>query len=193
LALELLDGFHGAGGSVVMLANKPRDPLYSKLQREGWPRIRQWPPDYDHRVKRRVLLWPAYGRASTAKRNRPAFEYALDMILAEGGWFIYIDEMRYMVEQMGMRTILDEYWNAARSSKVTLIAGSQGATWISRGMVTQETWLFLFRPRHTEDAKLYAEAAGDRQIAGELDGLGRHEFLLVHTPSNERYVSKVGT
>jgi ABC-type oligopeptide transport system ATPase subunit len=193
LALDLLDMFHSAGGSVLVLANKPSDPLLGKLTRHGWPRIRQWPPDYDHRVKRKVLLWPAYGRASRARANRPVFEYALDCALLEGGWFVYLDETRYFVEQMGMRNIVDEYWNAARSEKVTLIAGSQGPTWINRTMITQETWLFLFRPRHVEDAKLYAEAAGDKQVAAELRTLGDHEFLLVHTPNGRRYISRVGT
>lgn len=193
LAVDLLDGFWGLGGSVAVLANKPRDALYDRLMADGFRRIRSWPPDYADRVRRRVLLWPTYGRASTARANKPVFVFAMDMMLNEGGWFVYVDEVRYMIEQLGMRQLFDEYWNGARSSRVTLVAGAQGPTWINRTMVTQETWLFLFRPRHAEDAKAYGEAAGDRAISVELEQLRRHEFLLVHTPSNDRYISRIRT
>jgi energy-coupling factor transporter ATP-binding protein EcfA2 len=193
LAIDLLDGFYEMGGSDLIVANKPRDKLFSKLIGAGWKRIRRWPPDYAHRQARRLILWPDYGRASQAKRNRPVFEYAMDMALNEGGWFVYMDEVRYFIEQMGMRSLVDEYWNGARSSKVTLVAGSQGTTWINRTMIRQETWLFLFKPRSLEERKEYADAAGDRAVFDELAGLRSHEFLLVHTPDGRRYISKVGT
>lgn len=193
LALDLLDGFWDAGGSDLVLANKPKDALLSKLVREGWPRIRAWPPDYAHRVGRRVLLWPTYGRASKAKANKATFEYALDMALLEGGWFIYVDEVRYFIEQMGMRSLIDEFWNGARSSGVTLVAGSQGTTWINKTMIRQETWLFLFKPRSLEERKEYADAAGDKSVVEDLDQLRDHEFLLVHTPDGRRYISRVGS
>lgn len=193
LSLDLLDGFHERGGSILVLANKPSDKLLTKLQKEGWPRIRQWPPNYDHRVKRRVLFWPSYGRASTAKRNRPAFEYALDCALNEGSWFVYVDETRYFIEQLGMRYLFDEYWNSARSSNVTVVAASQGTTWINRTMIEQESWMFCFKPKHVEARKDLADAAGDRDIRDELLELGDHEFLIVHTPSGERYISRVGS
>lgn len=193
LAFDLLEGFHEHGGSVIVLANKNRDPVLSKLVAAGWPRIKSWPPHYEHRVARKVILWPNYGLASNARANRPIFVKALDGIMKEGKWFVYVDEMRYMIEQLGLRTIFDEYWNAARSNRVTLIAGSQGVSWIPRGMTTQESWLFLFRPRNAEERKDYATAAGEIEVREELRTLGNHEFLMVHTPSGERYISRVGT
>lgn len=193
LAVELLDDFHEMGASELVMANKPKDDLLSKLEANGWPRIHRWPPDYEHRTRRRVLLWPHYGRASRAVTNREKFEEALDYALLEGGWTVYLDEMRYFIETLGMRTLVDEYWNGARSSAVTLIAGAQGTSWVSKGMMRQETWLFMFKPRSIEETKDYADVAGTKDAIEDLRLLGNHEFLLTHLPTGERYVSKVGT
>jgi energy-coupling factor transporter ATP-binding protein EcfA2 len=191
LSLDILDLFYGAGASEIVLANKPKDKLLSSLAKQGWPRISDWPPTYEHRQGRRVLLWPPYGRASEATAHKARFEYALDMVYLEGGWVVYLDEVRYFIEQMGMRKVVDEYWNGARSSGVTLIAGSQGTTWINKTMIRQETWLILFKPRSLEEAKEYADAAGERALAEVLVTLADHEFLVVHTLSGRRYISKV--
>lgn len=196
LEVDILDGFHQAGGSICLLANKPKDPLLSKLIADGWPRVRQWPPDYAHRQKRRVILWPPYGRASQARRNKGTFEYAIDMMLNEGGWFIALDELRYFTEQLGLRHVLDEIWNGARSSNVTLVAGAQGTSWTPRGHRDQRTWGFWFRPATLDQRKEYAEAIGDRQAEADLQQLrgkaqGGHEFLVTH--GVHRYISEVGS
>lgn len=192
-AVTLMDEFVAAGGSGVILANKPKDPTLTKLLSTGWRRIKTWPPDYEQRVGRRVVVWPDYGRASTAKRNRPIFEHALDGILSEGRWFVYIDETTYFIEQLGMRAVVDEYWNAARSSEVTMMAGAQRASWINRTMVTQESWLVAFKPRNLEDRDDIAKVAGDRAVREELTQLRRHEFMLIETATQARYISKIGT
>ena len=192
LALSLLDTLWERGASILFLANKPSDPLLGTISRSrNWARIKKWPPTYADRQKRRVLLWPSYGLASRSGRNAPVFTQAMDYALLEGGWVVYIDETRYFIEQLGMRRVVDEYWNAARSSRVTLIAGSQGPTWINRTMITQETWLFMFRPRHAEDFKVYAEAAGNKDVVPDLQSLNsrKHEFLIAHTPTGNRYIS----
>lgn len=190
-SVEVLDLFYGLGASELFLANKNKDPLLTRLTRSGWHRIRAWPPDYEQRQSRRVILWPSYGRASRAKVNRPVFEYALDMALLEGHWVVYFDEMRYFIEQMGMRALVDEYWNGARSAGVTVIAASQGTTWINKTMIRQESWLILFRPRSLEEMKEYADAIGDRDAVSDLQALRSHEFLLVHTPNGARFISKL--
>lgn len=190
-SVSILDEFHRLGASELFLANKNRDPLLTKLVQSGWSRITSWPPDYAQRQGRRVILWPSYGRASRAKSNRPIFEYALDMALLEGHWVVYFDEMRYFIEQMGMRSLVDEYWNGARSSGLTVIAASQGTTWINKTMIRQESWLVLFRPRSLEEMKEYADAIGDRDAVEDLRALKRHEFLLVHTPNGRRFISKL--
>lgn len=190
-AVNILEAFFDLGASEVMLANKGRDPLLRHLESGGWARISAWPPNFEERQKRKILLWPPYGRASQAKANAHIFVNALDYILMEGGWVVYIDEVRYFIEQLGMRSLVDEYWNGARSADITVVAGSQGTTWINKTMIRQESWLILFKPRSIDESKEYADAAGDRDVAADLDALGPHEFLMIHTPDGRRYRSSL--
>lgn len=192
LGLDICEELHERGCSVAILANKASDSVLSRLTRNGWRRVRAWPPDYEDRARRKVLIWPTYGRASnTAERNKPVFSKALDELLHERGWVVYIDEAVYFVETLGMRQLVDEYWNSARSAKVTLIANAQSHTWINKTMIRQETWAFLFKARNGEDVKDQAKIFGVEPE--ELQTLGRHEFLVVNTRTHHRYVSKVGT
>lgn len=189
----MVHGLYDRGAHVAVFANKPADPVLDKLVKEGWPRIKRWPPTYDQRTKRRVILWPDYGRASRAVDNKGHFVFALDSILAEGKWVVLINEMRYFVEQMGLRTMMDELLNEARSSDVTMIMESQGTTWVTRAMIEQETWLVAFRPRHEEAQEEVSKVAGSKVYMLDLDRLGHHEFMIVNLKSGDRYVSKIGT
>lgn len=176
---------------VIAFGTKLRDPTLSKL---GWPIIKEWPPDYEHRELRRVVLWPDYRSASTAKENRAIYVKALDEILREGGWTVYLDEAAYFVETLGMRSILDEYWNTARSSGITVVSSSQGVSWVPRAALTEQQWLFLFKLTDEDVRDRAAQIAGDRKrFAPVIAELKPFEFLLVRTRTGEAYISKVGT
>jgi nucleoside-triphosphatase THEP1 len=190
--LDICEALWQRGCSIAVLANKAHDEVLTGLTRKGYRRIRAWPPDYADRVRRKVLVWPTYGRASTtAKKTRPVFTKALDELLHERGWVVYIDEAIYFTETLGMRQIVDEYWNSARSAKVTLVANAQAHTWINKTMIRQETWAVIFRPANGEDlkdqAKIFSVPPDD------IETLKHHEFLMVNTRTGQRYISKIGT
>ena len=196
LAIELLDDrVEQRGGSVVILASKQKDEGLQKLLRNGWQLVREWPPTYEQRIARKILFWPKYTKASrSAQDNKQKYLDALDGILEEQNWTVYLDEVIYFVEQLKLRPVLDEYWNTGRSSGITLIAASQGATWIPRAMVTQQSWLISFHMKDYEVQKRLAEIAGDRQTyVPVLRDLRKHEFLIVDTLDGEAYISRLGT
>lgn len=177
---------------VLALATKRRDETMTDL---GWPIITQWPPTWDQRQGRRIILWPPYGKASTdVARKREIFTEALDEVLEEGGWTVYVDEAIYLTETLKMRPILDEYWNTARSAGITVVAASQGVSWVPRAALTQQQWLIAFRFSDEETLSDVARVAGSRQRYRDVIGsLREYEFLLVHTRSGLAYISKVGT
>lgn len=190
ISIDLLDGFaDDPHGFCVLMANKRRDRLFRGL---NWPIVPSWNAiRYEHRVQRRVIVWPPYGKASTARRNKPVFQRTLDEVLEEGGWYLYIDEVPYYIEQLGMRSLLDEYWNSARSSDVTVIGSSQGPSWIPRSMTTNQSWVIAFRPSDQDIRRRVAEIAGDRHTwEPVIKHLGFHEFFMIHTVSGEAFVSK---
>lgn len=176
---------------VIAFGTKRRDKTLEEL---GWPRIKSWPPDYEHRELRRVVLWPDYLSSSKAIENRPIYVHALDEILEEGGWTVYLDEAAYFVETLKMRAQLDEYWNTARSAGITVVSSSQGVSWVPRAALTEQQWLFIFHLTDEDVRTRAAEIAGDRaRFRPIIANLREQEFLLVRTRTGEAYVSKVGT
>jgi len=192
LALELVNArAERRNAHVVVFASKQRDLTLTRMR---WPIIQAWPPDYEHREFHRVILWPPYAPPSRAITRRPVFVEALDEIMSEGGWTVYLDEAIYFVEQLRLRSNLDEYWNQAASGDLTVVAASQGISWVPKPMLSQQQWLFTFRITDEEVCRDVARVAGDRiRFAPIIKGLDRYEFLLVRTRTGEAYISKVGT
>jgi hypothetical protein len=100
--------------------------------------------------------------------------------------------MRYFVEQMGMRTMMDELLNEARSVRMSMIMESQGTTWVSRAMIEQETWFIAFRGRHQEAREDIAMAMGSKaEFMPDLEQLDHHEFVVTNLKTGDRYISKL--
>lgn len=188
----------------AMFVTKKRDPTSDDLLGKGWDHIKAWPPEHKHRYpdrrdpntqKARLILWPTYTRASTYPKDaRPVFLEALDEIMEEGNWTLYLDEASYAVQSLKLRTSLDEFFTQSRSNGITLMAGSQRPVWVSRAQLSQHAWVCAFKIGDTEDARRAAEVMGDRDRYGPvLLSLGPHQFLLVDTLGDNAVVSEIGT
>lgn len=185
--------------SVSVLATKPRDSNISKLHKQGWPIIKQWPPAYGQEA---CIVWPRGGSASgRARRLQAVYRPLLDRIYAEGGQTVVIDEASYferpLPNGMGLGGTMEEFWSTARSSKLSLLAATQRPRRVTRSMWSEPSWLFIFRPNDLDDLKRVAELSGQREaVLGTWDKLGGHEFLVVRRQragAHDLYVSKVGT
>lgn len=166
---------------VVAIGTKARDRT---LKRTGWPIIKRWPPNHEQREGRRVILWPPYSAPSTAGLTTAGvISDALDEIMMEGAWRIGIDELAYLTETLGLRSTLDEYWNGARSSRISLIGATQRPTWLPRSAVSQVDWVVCFRINDVDDRTRAAEILGDRKrFMGPLADMSKtsHDFLIAH-------------
>ncbi len=194
---DILDRRHEQReASVCSFVTKARDKTTSDLLGLGtWSRIKEWPPTYSQRKGRKVILWPPYTKASTYARDvKSTFMHAIDEIMEEARWTLYMDEAPYFVESLGLRKSMDELFNQARSNEVTLVAGTQRPVWVSRSMVSQHCWVACFRIGDMEDAKRAGEVMGDRdRYTPVILGLGEHEFMLVDTIGDNAVISQVGT
>jgi Cdc6-like AAA superfamily ATPase len=174
---------------------KVKDDTSSDLLKKDWSKIFAWPPTFAQRESGKVMLWPKYTKASSyAKDARPTFMEAIDEIMEEGCWTLYLDEAPYYVESMGLRKSMDELFNQARSNEITLVAGTQRPVWVSRSMVSQHCWVACFRVGDIEDARRAGEVMGDRdRYTPVIMGLGSHQFILVDTIGDDAVISQVGT
>jgi len=191
LALELCRlRIEHRGAMVGVIGTKARDQT---LRRTGWPIVREWPPTYAQMQTHHVIFWPSYSRPSTAKATTtPRIVEVLDEVMLAGGWTLFVDEMGYLVEQLGLRAVLDEYWNGARSSGISLIAGTQRPAFLARSAVSQTDWTICFRINDLDDRLRAGEILGNRRGYAEVIGqLRSHEFLLVRTVTDMAVISKL--
>jgi hypothetical protein len=125
----------------------------------------------------------------------------LDRIYSEGGQTVYIDEAAYFERSLpnglGLGGTMEEYWSAARSSKLTLIAGTQRPRHVTRSMWSEPSWVFVFPPDDIDDLKRVAELSGRKaEVMESAERLDGHEFLCIRRQrggKRELYVSRVGT
>ena len=188
----------GRPARVTVLADKPRDDTIMRLhKKDGWPIIKKWPPSYG---QEHVIVWPRGGTPSEeVKRHRAVFEPLLEQIYVEGGQTVYIDEAAYYEDAppsgLGMRGTMSKFWRAARSNKVSMVAGTQRPTHVSRLMWSEPSWLFIFTVEDDEDLKRVAQLSGRKQdVWRVVPHLGGHEFLCVRRQRDGRhslYVSRV--
>lgn len=190
LALELIrQRVIRRGAYAAALSVKARD---ATLRRTGWPIVRQWPPTYAQLQTHHVIFWPPYTRPSTARQaTTPAVVHFLDELMLEGGWTLFVDEMAYLVETLGLRHILDEYWNGGRSSGLSLIAGTQRPYWLSRSAVSQGDWVICFRINDEDDRNRAAQILGGKKYVPVIAGLKNHECLIVRTLNDTAVITKL--
>ena len=187
---------------VVVIGTKRRDDTLSQFQRVNhWPTIRKWPPAYG---QEHCVVWPRGGpQSSLPARQAAVIGPLLDTIHQEGGQTVIVDEAAYferaMPKGLGLSTTMEGFWSEARSSKLTLIAGTQRPRHVTLLMWTEPSWLVIFPPEEEEDLKLVASKSGRGMrdtVIDVVDRLGAHEFLCVRKQrggGRGLYVSKVGT
>jgi len=188
----------GRPARVAILADKPRDDTIMQLHtRYKWPIIKTWPPNYG---QEHVIVWPRGGTPSEeVQRHRAVFLPLLERIYQEGGQTVYIDEAAYFEDNapagLGMRGTMSKFWRAARSNKVTMVAGTQRPTHVSRLMWSEPSWLFIFTVEDDEDLRRVAQLSGRKMDVWRIvPNLGGHEFLCVRRQRDGRhklYVSRV--
>ena len=184
----------GRPARVVVLATKPRDATLAALK---WPTVREWPPGY---AQEHVIVWPRPRDPETAaRRQRAVFLPIMRAIYREGGQTVYIDEIADFEapppEGLGLKATIRQYWKAARSLDLTLMATTQRPREVTRAMWSESSWLFVFRLEDQDDLRRVAEiGAGRRELEQLVGRLGGHEFLVVRRSrggERELYVSRV--
>lgn len=134
---------------------------------------------------RNVMLWPHYGAniGETYAIQRRAFLEALNVIVKQGGWTVWADEMKYMTQQLKLERELTFILEQLRSIKGTIIGGAQRPRWLPLSALTNATHVFLWRTNLAEDAKRLADIGGidAKMVIEEMHTLDDHEFIYIRS------------
>lgn len=147
---------------VVFLRVKPDDITFPGFTKARHAKI------MDTLYAQRILLDPKY-----PEQMREGY-HMLNRAFEQGGWTVGIDEQWYLEQQLKLRPYADRLFTQGRSKKISVVAGMQRPSQISRFVMSQCTHLFVFRIEG-RDLMSVKESTTPRivPVVSNLDG---HDF-----------------
>jgi energy-coupling factor transporter ATP-binding protein EcfA2 len=167
----------------IMFGTKPADKLYDEILKTGYRRIESidevtnWHHNY--------LLWPKMQKTIPASLivQRAAFRHALDVIVRQKAWTVWIDESKYLSEMLKLKTELTYCLEQLRSIDATIVVGAQRPAWIPPSALSNATHVFLWKTTDRNDQIKLADIGGidAREVRDQAKRLGDHEFLYIRS------------
>jgi hypothetical protein len=180
---------------VVVVATKPKDPIVAEFERRGYYVVRSWPPPEPRDLFSKVVFWPKISSMADIKRQRLAIRTALADMFKAGGWAIYLDEGKYVLDYLRLGSYADVIWQQGRTQDLSFIIGTQRPAWIPLNAYSQATHLFFWQTNETRDIQRMAELSPltRQELEGVMQSLSedRHSFVYVNTRTREVATSKV--
>jgi energy-coupling factor transporter ATP-binding protein EcfA2 len=167
---------------VCVLATKPIDTgLYPPLLKQGYKMTDD--PKLDAKRTPKVIFRPSVLGPSADDRARQTeqFRAVLLAIFAQGGWAVYLDEVRYLSDLLKLRVELETLWLQGSSLGLTIIAGTQEPVAIPRVAFGQIEHLFYWKQTDRERVYRMGELAGTESdlVRATVPQLPKHEALYV--------------
>jgi energy-coupling factor transporter ATP-binding protein EcfA2 len=187
---------------VCVFATKPRDPQLSSLLKNGYDRIKNWPPQHPL-WERKHLLWPASSKMINKYDQREVFSTALQDIYESGAYTIYIDELHYAITELNLAQELSMIWQQGRSLNISLIAAIQRPSQVPLLAYSMPTHIFFWRENDEANLKRiggigWQDSKLIRNVVSQLYGpkgtapKGKsHQFLYINTRSGDLIVSRL--
>lgn len=188
--------------SVVVWSSKPSDAtvdahVTASRWRATTPQrpyrlIKQWPgPAGEYRF----VLRPQPPNFDAGRAVRYAeFHGCISQIMSPGGgnWCVFVDDVYYLCEMLGMTKDLEEAWAMGRSAGVSIVAATQRPANIPL-LAYQATHLFLWKENDARNLKRLSEinSANTKLIEQVVQALGQHEVLYVNTITGYTVVTQV--
>lgn len=176
----------------IFFGTKPDDPLYRKIISQGYRRVESMAEIRP--LDDKIMLWPRQRKTipETLLVQRQAFQTALDSIVNQGSWTVWIDETKYVAEMLKLRTELTYAIEQLRSIKATVICGAQRPSWLPLSVLSNATHTFLWKSTNREDAAKLSDLGGidSRLVRDEARTLDAHEFLYINTRGTESKVTR---
>ncbi len=181
---------------VACIATKPRDSSLDRFRSDpNYTVLRKWEdlPVSGRKAAKKRLIWPKLEDLNYDPHwQRYYIEQALDNMFTQGGWNIYLDEVRYIANDLGLRRKLNLYLLQYRALGGSLIAGTQRPAWIPREFYSQSQHICLWHQTDEYDLKRISGigAMDTGYIRRLLPRLSRHQFLYLHVPTGYSAISE---
>jgi len=173
---------------VAVFATKPRDESMDRLIRNGgYVKYGSWKSLSAEDNPRRVI-WPDATRIDSDDKQKSVFHDAFARIYREGGWCIAIDELWYIIHQLGLakdvRTILLQ----GRSMGISMIAATQRPFNVPLEVYDQSTHLMFSRDNDERNLSRISglnSAVPSAYIREIVSNLEQFQFLYLNTRTGD--------
>lgn len=178
-------------GYNLMFGTKRDDKTYEEiLKKPGWRRV-----ESIHDIKpwdKNVLLWPQMRRTipEHVMLQQATFRDALDVVVKQKAWTVWIDEAKYLSEFLKLRNELTYCLEQLRSVNATIICGAQRPAYVSPSVLSNSSHVFLWKTTNRNDLQRLSDVGGidAKEVSNELKMLGKFEFLYIQTRGTEAKV-----
>jgi len=111
------------------------------------------------------------------------FLHALNGIVRDGGWTLWIDETKYASEMLSLRKEISFCVDQLRSNNSSIICGAQRPSWLPQSVLANASHVFLWKSTNREDQIKLADVGGidAKVVRDEAKSLGSHEFIYIKT------------
>ena len=192
LALEILP----IREYMMVFATKQKyQKLFVTLQSQGFKVIKNFDNPPNPEVTPKVILHcaPSDTGAKARVKQKAVYGRALDYIYKAGGWGLYVDELKYVTDNLKLGSEMELLYLQGRELGVSIIGTSQRPAWVPVVAIAESTHLFIGAQSDQRDIDRIAEGSGrkGRVIRPLIDSLEDYQFLYVHTRSSKVPVYRV--
>lgn len=174
---------------VVAILTKRKDDLFPRFRKHGYKMLKpgdDWP---EHAVAPRVAMHISPSGLSRADSRYQAalIRETLSEVWEQGNWTLYLDEIAQLSDLLRLDTELRSLWKEARSSGVTIVAGTQRPSRVPIEAYSQPRFLLLWRTNDRDQLKRLGDmnAVDPDPVRVAVAGLNEHEILVVDTYTDD--------
>jgi len=178
---------------IVVFGTKPKDPsLVAFGKHNGFQILRTWNPKTTAQREPRRILWPDASNLDSDRVQRSVFSMAMAHMYRQGGWCLYIDELWYLCQILGLTKAVKVYLLQARAMEISLVVATQRPAWVPVEVYDQSTHLFFWRDSDSRNLRRLAELSviNAETIMWVLARLPKYHVLYVNTRTGEMMITR---
>lgn len=155
-------GILGMRNYVVALDPKGGDDT---LASSGFERTPSWPPSgrvYNDIAEGKPARLILGAKGADFDELAVQFDRALEDVLKQGGWTVYIDEFQIAADRRMMNVAIraERLLISARYKKVSVVTAYQAPSWVPTASTRQARWVVMWPTRDEDCIKAVAQKAG---------------------------------
>lgn len=178
---------------ITIFATKPRDESLTKFgEHNGFKVIRKWEKLSAKKFPRRIL-WPEAKNLETMESEQTReFKLATQSMYVQGAWTVYIDELWWFCQQLGLTRYVKILLQQARALKMSLVVATQRPAWVPVEVYDQSTHLFFWRDTDERNLKRLSGISwiNARQIIADIAHLPQWHVLYINTRTGEMLITR---